>query len=125
MRISDWSSDVCSSDLRTSKGHQHILHCVEPYAGRRFEIFIIIADRAGQNAEFAMQLHLFRAFHDKVGLIGIAVVQDQQRCTVDVIIGLLLEQASAEDRSEECRVGRECVSTVRSRWSPYHYNKKP
>src|SRR3546814_13388313 len=97
MRISDWSSDVCSSDLqrrcagrgaevlgpaypggqrqpvnraeielritrlagvlavangegsdRTSKGHQHILQCVEPYAGRRFEIFIIIADRAGQ-----------------------------------------------------------------------------
>src|SRR3546814_13035846 len=36
---------------RTSKGHQHILHCVEPYDGRRFEILIIIADRAGQNAE--------------------------------------------------------------------------
>src|SRR3546814_16826510 len=44
-----------------------------------------------------MQLHLCRAFHDKVGLIGIADVQDRQRCTVDVIIGLLLEQASAED----------------------------
>src|SRR3546814_6554130 len=24
------------------------------------------------------------------------------------------------DRSEECRVGKECVSTCRSRWSPYH-----
>src|SRR3546814_13693457 len=29
-----------------------------------------------------------------------------------------------EDRSEERRVGKECVSTCRSRWSPYHYNKK-
>src|SRR3546814_15265132 len=28
------------------------------------------------------------------------------------------------DRSEERRVGKECVSTCRSRWSPYHYRKK-
>src|SRR3546814_14378126 len=27
------------------------------------------------------------------------------------------------DRSEERRVGKECVSTCRSRWSAYHYNK--
>src|SRR3546814_5337301 len=26
-------------------------------------------------------------------------------------------------RSEERRVGKACVSTCRSRWSPYHYNK--
>src|SRR3546814_2464381 len=30
----------------------------------------------------------------------------------------------ARERSEERRVGQECVSTCRSRWSPYHYNKK-
>src|SRR3546814_11016890 len=28
-------------------------------------------------------------------------------------------------RSEERRVGKECVSTCRARWSPYHYKKKP
>src|SRR3546814_13748663 len=28
-------------------------------------------------------------------------------------------------RSEERRVGKECVSTCRPRWSPYHYKKKP
>src|SRR3546814_14965882 len=27
-------------------------------------------------------------------------------------------------RSEERRVGKECVSTCRSRWAPYHYKKK-
>src|SRR3546814_14829492 len=27
-------------------------------------------------------------------------------------------------RSEERRVGKECVSTCRTRWSPYHYKKK-
>src|SRR3546814_12824053 len=31
---------------------------------------------------------------------------------------------SAPSRSEERRVGKECVSTCRSRWSPYHYKKK-
>src|SRR3546814_12784867 len=30
----------------------------------------------------------------------------------------------AGDRSEERRVGQECVSTCRSRWSPYHYKTK-
>src|SRR3546814_15850093 len=29
-----------------------------------------------------------------------------------------------QERSEERRVGKECVSTCRSRWSPYHYKKK-
>src|SRR3546814_11145034 len=29
-----------------------------------------------------------------------------------------------ENRSEERRVGKECVSTCRSRWSPYHYKTK-
>src|SRR3546814_16644089 len=29
-----------------------------------------------------------------------------------------------DPRSEERRVGKECVSTCRSRWSPYHYKKK-
>src|SRR3546814_13102064 len=32
--------------------------------------------------------------------------------------------AAADDRSEERRVGKECVSTCRSRWSPYHSKKK-
>src|SRR3546814_21123339 len=32
--------------------------------------------------------------------------------------------ARALDRSEERRVGKECVSTCRSRWSPYHSKKK-
>src|SRR3546814_18942660 len=43
-------------------------------------------------------------------------------------LGFLLAQAVLDDceilRSEERRVGKECVSTCRSRWSPYHYKKK-
>src|SRR3546814_14145600 len=44
-------------------------------------------------------------------VVLIAVVNAQQ--TIDVL-----------NRSEERRVGKECVSTCRSRWSPYHYKKK-
>src|SRR3546814_18404580 len=73
MRISDWSSDVCSSDLQFFV-HLHL--CL---------------------------LLLVRIFHPR---------QDAS------VIGKVVL------RSEERRVGKECVSTCRSRWSPYHYNKK-
>src|SRR3546814_13504444 len=35
-----------------------------------------------------------------------------------------LHHPNGATRSEERRVGKECVSTCRSRWSPYHYNNK-
>src|SRR3546814_16864178 len=38
--------------------------------------------------------------------------------------GWRLDSAGNYVRSEERRVGKECVSTCRSRWSPYHYKKK-
>src|SRR3546814_12156251 len=38
---------------------------------------------------------------------------------------LLSEPRQFISRSEERRVGKECVSTCRSRWSPYHYKKTP
>src|SRR3546814_8919137 len=72
MRISDWSSDVCSSDL-----------------GRYLESY---SRGACANADY-------RA----AGLV-----------TADII------QAATDYRSEERRVGKECVSTCRSRWSPDH-----
>src|SRR3546814_17010559 len=36
----------------------------------------------------------------------------------------LQREQDGSERSEERRVGKECVSTCRSRWSPYHYKKK-
>src|SRR3546814_20228667 len=44
---------------------------------------------------------------------------------VAVILRDIAARASIrQQRSEERRVGKECVSTCRSRWSPYHYKKK-
>src|SRR3546814_83038 len=81
MRISDWSSDVCSSDLIAAQ------HGVEPHAGA------------------TLQHH--RTNQD--GRLG------------DEILAVANHRARADAiRSEERRVGKECVSTCRSRWSPYH-----
>src|SRR3546814_9177981 len=72
MRISDWSSDVCSSDLLHGVGH------VQP------EDFL-------------------------------ACREDRLLAHAALGLGLAVQR-----RSEERRVGKECVSTCRSRWSPYH-----
>src|SRR3546814_7541949 len=93
MRISDWSSDVCSSDLDTA-GHlprrQHERQSGEPHR---------IARRQRPLAYRPVKQHL--------------AAMPRPR-----FIPLLLVLAAT--RSEERRVGKECVSTCRSRWSPYH-----
>src|SRR3546814_3650582 len=78
MRISDWSSDVCSSDL-------------------------------SWRMTAASQWKILAYFI----LLGIAMF------VVFMILGMIVG-VSAFARSEERRVGKECVSTCRSRWSPYH-----
>src|SRR3546814_14798033 len=68
---------------------------------------------------------------------GIKFTLDELRALVDIGSYDLIMQAEAEEirqtwqktpprslRSEERRVGKECVSTCRSRWWPYHQKKK-
>src|SRR3546814_10366421 len=86
MRISDWSSDVCSSDLRPDP-----------------EPFRELAARA-HNSEHGLSLHSSMLMRKTNG---------QAKCL-----------RAGSRRSEERRVGKECVSTCRSRWSPYHKKKK-
>src|SRR3546814_1617627 len=87
MRISDWSSDVCSSDLHG-----------------------IFARRIG--GTMGLQRNRKEAF-DLVGIGAEQVLVDQATG------GFLAEGADNAGRSEERRVGKECVSTCRSRWLPY------
>src|SRR3546814_17959764 len=93
MRISDWSSDVCSSDLELLRLAEIT---VEHHA---------VADEAEAVARNDTDLlDALRDFH--AGQQG------------------LRRRLAAADRSEERRVGKECVSTCRSRWSPCHSKKK-
>src|SRR3546814_6315628 len=83
MRISDWSSDVCSSDLLA------FLRRDDRGEGRQ------AADQGGDL--FAQSQRPFRRSR-----------RSRQR------------RRREGGRSEERRVGKECVRTCRSRWSPYH-----
>src|SRR3546814_18301065 len=97
MRISDWRSDVCSSDL---------LHDRNPWKLGKFAMQIIapVAD--------SYFLHVHRSpWH---GLDAIEIADVLRRMRVDKLY------AVDHARSEERRVGKECVRTCRSRWSPYH-----
>src|SRR3546814_2093588 len=87
MRISDWSSDVCSSDLPGSRG------CVVVDPGPDLEPHLAALADAGP-VDLVLVTHRHA---DHTG--GLARFRDS--------------------RSEERRVGKECVSTFRYRWSPY------
>src|SRR3546814_12855733 len=94
MRISDWSSDVCSSDLglrgrrpaRAAPGRAR----VQPLGG----------ERAARRQRGGRRRVLERPRPAIAGTVGGAGIRS----------------------SEERRVGNECVSTCSSRWSPYHYH---
>src|SRR3546814_15601988 len=99
MRMSDWSSDVCSSDLKATMEVEAV---------------------------------------DEGTLGKIVVPAGTEGVKVNEVIAYILEEGedagaisppaaakgNGAPRSEERRVGKECVSPCRSRWSPYHYTKK-
>src|SRR3546814_9235067 len=82
MRISDWSSDVCSSDLT------------------EIQMLALLGNLANADS-YEVTERIVRTI-------------DQQPTSVNE------KQKRVNQRSEERRVGKECVSTCRSRWSPYH-----
>src|SRR3546814_12513583 len=85
MRISDWSSDVCASDLDTLR--------VGMWDGSEVE---------------AQVLEILEGFKEQ---FGADVVNEFNPDSYDTTLLA---------RSEERRVGKACVGTCRSRWSPYH-----
>src|SRR3546814_18186042 len=121
MRISDWSSDVCSSDLAEAKAFG-------PLEKREIlEMRIGIAEREIENDEFVEAREIEprprRVADDDAGrfLVARAIFATElgtARFAED------LREILEPERSEERRVGKEVVSTGRSRWAPYHSKKK-
>src|SRR3546814_19524568 len=99
MRISDWSSDVCSSDLAGVRAHVHAPEPAQP------------ADAGDRVLRLGERVQPVRG----VGVLELHVGHLEHRAGAAAVLG---------HRSEERRVGKECVSTCRSRWSPYHKKKK-
>src|SRR3546814_13142388 len=123
MRISDWSSDVCSSDLNTGK-------CQERWRGG--EIFGIGHEHA---YPFLLGFCYCEAFSQSSTIANAAHYNPDDthslcgrskyaRGAGSPLSRPLMLTRRETGRSEERRVGKECVSTCRSRWSPYHKKKK-
>src|SRR3546814_13019265 len=100
MRISDWSSDVCSSDLAAINAS--LTAAEEPSK------MIARAKRGGDTSLGEVVSDI--ALSAGVGAVGGAFFKGTEKAG----------RALLSRRSEERRVGKECVSTCRSRWSRYH-----
>src|SRR3546814_11248289 len=107
MRISDWSSDVCSSDL----------------SGFVAGFGILGGPRLGGGGALGAQLLEQRfavAFEAAVlGRLDAGLLRGLGDERVEFALRAEAQRHRVL-RSEERRVGKECVSTCRSRWSPYH-----
>src|SRR3546814_19223481 len=112
MRISDWSSDVCSSDLQTIKADgasaaglfvrsewERPVSNDTPVLDDTTPIRAVLGDAAD-------------------AITPVFEVRIERRTWIISEGGATIELVL--DRSEERRVGNECVSTCRSRWSPDH-----
>src|SRR3546814_20048077 len=100
MRISDWSSDVCSSDLPGS---------AYQYTNSGYSLLAEVVRRAsGQSLRVFCEDRIFRP-------LGMSHTHFQ-----DKISDIVPDRALSYTRTAERRVGKECVSTCRSRWSLYH-----
>src|SRR3546814_12952309 len=105
MRISDWSSDVCSSDL-SAKSLEQSLASVEALSVKDFIDVYVSRDHRDERARGCPM----------AALCGDAARQssDLKSAFAEGIERML--QTLGEKRSEERRVGKECVSKCRSRW---------
>src|SRR3546814_17498474 len=115
MRISDWSSDVCSSDLRRQVAAAIGIDVERRVAGRRqLGFFLEQSERLWAEPRFECRI-AEPIDRDPVTLVHarrVAARLPDRR--IDQVVNPF------EQRSEERPVGKECVRTFRSWWSPYH-----
>src|SRR3546814_12965534 len=111
MRIRDWSSDVCSSDLGLAplaamNSFQQSYDCTKI----RVELFFkeISCPSSNVSQTIGQEIGSFMSYTIFLSLNSVDFCNSYLR----------------SERSEERRVGKECVSTCRSWWSPSHKKKK-
>src|SRR3546814_12917340 len=126
MRMSDWSSDVCSSDLNDHSGGYHYLGAggfsapgvpITPFG---ITVFggQVPSDRRDLANNFDPRNSV--RFWGVSGRINYALTDEIDLVSLTAYRKLKYQTASDIDRSEERRVGKEWVSTCRSRWARYH-----
>src|SRR3546814_17899062 len=131
MRISDWSSDVCSSDLWQSAVAEHPflagLTSEEDEALRRRAAWVLASKTfsGAQGLEVTDRIMLSIAIQAALPILNLDPVLYEGWTEIIVYPGGFLiprndvDESGVVHRSEERRVGKECVSTCRSGWSRY------
>src|SRR3546814_13824687 len=99
MHMSDWSSDVCSSDLR---------------------IALVGPSGSGKSTVINLLSRNYDVMSGSV-MLNDTDIRDIGNQSLRSLMAVVNQDTTLfEGRSEERRVGKECVSTCRSRWSRYH-----
>src|SRR3546814_15038783 len=118
MRISDWSSDVCSSDLvsgdTSAAGLQRLAFTLDGL-DRKPDLVIV-----GLGANDMLRGLSPRATRANLEAI---LTELKKRDIPTMLTGMVAAPTMGTDRSEERRVGKEGVRTCKFRWPPYHYTR--
>src|SRR3546814_13090404 len=112
MRISDWSSDVCSSDLiQVVATAASGIKTLQDLAGKNVSVG---APRSGTELNARAVLAAAGLSYDDLGKVEYLPFGE----SVELLKNRQLHATFQSARSEERRVGKECVRPCRSRWSP-------
>src|SRR3546814_13293634 len=111
MRISDWSSDVCSSDLPAAY-RRRCGHSIDEHMNRE-------KPKTFHVKSFGCQMNVYdgERMAEMLSAEGMMAAEESMDADIVVINTCHIREKA---RSEERRVGIECVSTCRYRWSPYY-----
>src|SRR3546814_19647604 len=129
MRISDWSSDVCSSDLAV-QDRQPVEHIptgggdvqVDGVRGHPAQFGSEVGRRDAPEADLVVDVDLGDVGRDVLDFEQVADLPRGAEVLRSGDRGLHAAPPTGQGagRSEESRVGNGCVSTGRSGWSTYH-----
>src|SRR3546814_10953652 len=120
MRISDWRSDVCSAVLEWQRNGHRIVVARRSNVVSTLPLVGVIYEVDGRKAH---------DIDDMEAQQGIAVSGRSSDCDyyyfnqeemLNATLNCFSPESDTSSRSEERRVGKECVSTCKSRWSPVH-----
>src|SRR3546814_21043032 len=114
MRISDWSSDVCSSDLQrrliiAARGNARSHDVEVEHTGLVHHITRLDTGCLGDEPAARRRHRGDAAVGNRRIVLGVETLHIGIETRYQLVVG---------DRSEERRVGKECVRTCRSRWWP-------
>src|SRR3546814_19444270 len=124
MRISDWSSDVCSSDLSSAypARRSHQSSCASPPHSLTGSFKGTALELTAEIIVFLCLIATLAGFVDAIaGGGGLLVIPALLGAGLPPLAALATNKVQScfgtASRSEERRVGKECVCTCRSRWS--------